>query len=334
MKEIKQIIISRTDNLGDVVLTLPLAGILKTKFPGVKIIFIGKSYTKAIIEACSNIDLFLDRAEVIKDTTLLNNINADVIIHVFPDKQVAKAAYQSGIKTRIGTSHRWFHWLYCNKKVSFSRKKSDLHEAQLNCKLLEPIGIKETPVVSQIPAYYNFHSKEALPDSIASLLDSTKTNIIFHPKSKGSAREWPIEYYHALAKKLSSTNFKIFITGTQAEGEVIKKEKAEIFELENVIDLTGKLSLGELISFIDHTEGLLACSTGPLHIGAALGKNVLGLYPPMHPIHPGRWAPLGTKASFFVLSKNCIDCIKTQHCLCIQSIGVEQVFEEIIKWKR
>lgn len=330
----KQIIISRTDNLGDVVLTLPLAGILKSKYPGVKIIFIGKGYTKAIIEACTNIDMFLDKEEVIKDSTLLKNINADVILHVFPDKQIAKAAYHAGIKVRIGTSHRWFHWLYCNKKVSFSRKKSDLHETQLNCKLLEPLGITEIPRLSQFPIYYGFHSKMGLPNSISSLIDSNKTNIIFHPKSKGSAREWPMEYYYALAMKLNSNGFKIFITGTQAEGEVIKKEKGEIFELENVIDLTGKLSLGELISFIDQTQGLLACSTGPLHIGAALGKNVLGIYPPMHPIHPGRWAPIGTKASFFVLSKNCNDCKKTQHCLCIQSIGVNQVFEEISKWTK
>ena len=44
------LIISRTDNLGDVILTLPLAGYLKSIKPSIKIFFIGKAYTKPVIE--------------------------------------------------------------------------------------------------------------------------------------------------------------------------------------------------------------------------------------------------------------------------------------------
>ena len=47
----------------------------------------------------------------------------------------------SNIGARVGTANRWYHWLYVNKKIFFSRKKSKLHEAQLNFKLLEGIGI-------------------------------------------------------------------------------------------------------------------------------------------------------------------------------------------------
>jgi ADP-heptose:LPS heptosyltransferase len=46
----KKIVISRTDSIGDVVLTLPLAGILKEKYPKAKIIFLGNTYTKPIIK--------------------------------------------------------------------------------------------------------------------------------------------------------------------------------------------------------------------------------------------------------------------------------------------
>ncbi|NLF41723.1 MAG: glycosyltransferase family 9 protein, partial [Bacteroidales bacterium] len=45
------LIISRTDAIGDVILTLPLASYLKSLEPGRKIIFLGRNYTKAIIEA-------------------------------------------------------------------------------------------------------------------------------------------------------------------------------------------------------------------------------------------------------------------------------------------
>ena len=59
----KKIVISRTDSIGDVALTLPLAGILKEKFPNTKIIFLGNTYTKPILECCQNIDEIWEWAE-------------------------------------------------------------------------------------------------------------------------------------------------------------------------------------------------------------------------------------------------------------------------------
>ena len=44
------IAISRTDSIGDVVLTLPVCVWLKKKFPDIKIIFFGSTYTKPVIE--------------------------------------------------------------------------------------------------------------------------------------------------------------------------------------------------------------------------------------------------------------------------------------------
>ena len=320
----KRIIISRTDNIGDVMLTLPMAGVLKEYFPECTIYFIGKTYTKALIETCIHIDQFIDREAVIDDE-YLTHINADVIINVFPDKAIAKAAMKAKVTLRIGTSHRLFHWLYCNKKVNFSRKNSNLHEAQLNLKLLEPLGIIKDFQLSELSNYSGFEKVPVLPNRLKNLLRQEKFNIIFHPKSKGSAREWPMEYYFQLAKSLPSEKYSIFITGTQKEGDLIKSQKSEIFDLPNVTDLTGKCSLEELISFITSSDSLLACSTGPLHIASALGKNAIGIYPPMRPIHPGRWAPLGKNTTVLFENKFCDSCRKNFDCKCIQSIHPSQV---------
>ena len=95
MKSMKpeRIIISRTDNIGDVVLCLPMAGVLKKHFPDCKIIFLGNSYTQAIIESCEFVDEFIDgkliiQAEENSAVNVLKNLNADVIIHVFPNKNL------------------------------------------------------------------------------------------------------------------------------------------------------------------------------------------------------------------------------------------------------
>ena len=60
----KRLIISRTDSIGDVILTLPVAGELKRQFPQLHIIFLGSSYTKPIVECCPYVDEFADWTEI------------------------------------------------------------------------------------------------------------------------------------------------------------------------------------------------------------------------------------------------------------------------------
>ena len=96
-----------------------------------------------------------------------------------------------------------------------------------------------------------------------------------------------------------------------------------------VTDMTGKLSLAELLVFINSCDGLVAASTGPLHIAAALGKRAVGIYAPMRPIFPQRWAPLGANATYLVLDKTCEKCRKSGDCECIRAIRPEQVVEKL-----
>ena len=49
---------------------------------------------------------------------------------------------------------------------------------------------------------------------------------------------------------------------------------------DRVTDLTGQLSLSQLVELIAHCDGLVAASTGPLHLAAAFGIRAVGLYAP------------------------------------------------------
>lgn len=330
-KDPERIILSRTDSIGDVMLTLPMAGLLKERFPNCRIIFLGKSYTRAVIETCEHVDEFIDWDELLRSgeaerRNFLRQLNADVIVHVFPRKEIARLAKKAGIPTRIGTTGRLYHWLYCNKRVKFSRKRSDLHEAQLNVKLLRPLGIEKVYLTTELITYYGFTKVKPIAADHASLIDKKKFNLIIHPGSQGSAREWGIENFSSLIKQLPHDRYKIFVTGTAAEGESLKQF---ITAHPRLNDLTGRLSLEQLITFIANTDGLVAASTGPLHIAAALGKKAVGLFAPMRPIHPGRWAPLGENAKFLVLDKDCEACRKSRECACIKAIQPVQVRVEL-----
>ena len=327
------IIISRTDSIGDVVLTLPMAGVLKKLYPNVNITFLGRGYTRSLIDACEHIDHFLDwdalKGEDEKQkVSAFKAINAAAIIHVFPDIAISSLSKKAGISLRIGTNHRFFHLFNCNKLVSLGRKNSPYHEAQLNLKLLVPLGAEKQYSLEDIPGFYGLTKIKPLKKDIHELISSEHFNLILHPKSKGSAREWGIKNFAELVEILPEDKFKIFITGTREEGD--QAREGLINKYPHITDLTGKLSLDELISFISIADGMVAASTGPLHIAAALGKQALGIYPPIRPMHPGRWGPLGSNASFFVLDKKCDLCRKNMECECIKGIDPKDVKSRLI----
>lgn len=323
----KHIIVSRTDSIGDVILTLPMCAVLKNFFPQSKITFLAQKYTEPVVRCSLDVDDVICWDEIKHNNnvaTLIKNLNADVIIHVFPNREIASLAKKANIKYRIGTIRRWHNVLYCNRFVNYSRKNSDLHEAQLNIKMLKPLGIEVLPTIDELIQCFNIKSKEILsyPDAFK-LIHRNKFNLILHPSSKGSAREWGFDNYNQLIELLPEEKFNIFISGT-ADDKNKFEGKLNIHK-QNVHDISGQLSLNEFITFIDHCDGLLAASTGPLHIAAMLGKHALGIYAPMRPIHPGRWAPIGKHTKVFVLDKNCNDCQNSTDCACIRAVSAKQV---------
>ena len=327
-----RIIISRTDSLGDVVLTLPAAGILKQLYPSSYIYFLGRTYSKPLIKTCEYVDEFLNWDEISKlqdndQVNYIKSLNCDTIIHVFPNKNISRLAWKSNIQCRIGTSHRLYNIFYCNYRIGLSRKTSDLHEVQLNLKLFTPLGITYNYSLDDIPKFYGLKKVSLLPSKYGNLLDKSKFNLILHPKSKGSAREWGLDNFSKLITLLPSDKYKIFISGTNDDKQLLlpfletNKDK--------ITDITGLMNLDEFLSFIASADGLVAASTGPLHIASALGKVAIGLYAPMLPIHPGRWSPVGTNASFLVINKNCDDCRKGGNCKCIIDITPQKVVSQL-----
>ncbi|MDR0603873.1 MAG: glycosyltransferase family 9 protein [Bacteroidales bacterium] len=320
-------IISRTDNIGDVILTLPMAGILKQKYPDCYIYFLGQKYTQTVVACSKYVDAFLDWTEIKKlpfkeQLQFFKRLSADEIIHVYPVKEIAKLSKAAKIPIRTATQNRLYHWLYCNKLIKLSRRNSILHEAQLNVKLLSDIQPTDINLDS-ISSFYGLQVAQPLGKDLQKYIIPHKVNLILHPKSKGSAREWGLENYANLIASLPKEKYNILLTGTEEEGLLYRE--ILVFPYPYVHDLSGKLSLQELICLINAVDALVACSTGPLHISAALNKLTIGIYPPIRPMHPGRWAPLGKNTHVLALDKKCNICRKTLDCQCIRSITPQQV---------
>jgi heptosyltransferase-3 len=63
-------LVSRVDAIGDVVLTLPVCGMLKQLFPGCRVVLVGRSYTAAVAAACPWVDEFVELDKQIETGTL------------------------------------------------------------------------------------------------------------------------------------------------------------------------------------------------------------------------------------------------------------------------
>lgn len=308
-----KILLSRTDKIGDVVLTLPMAGILKQIDPTIQIFFLGTSYTENIIRTSEHIDGFIDWTKLKEHSNPVEELkkyHIDTVVHVFPNKEFAKLSKKAKIPMRIGTNRRLFHWFFCTHLVNLSRKKSFLHEAQLNILLLRPLKkilqVQRNSKVhkffeslfpldpKEISKFYGFTKITRFDENhiIYTLIDKNKFNLIIHPKSGGSAQEWPLGNFIKLVKCLPKEKFNIFFTGNESDKKYFESTLA-LKDIPWVHDMSGLLNLEELIEFIRMCDGLIAGSTGPLHIAAALEKHTIGLYPSQHTMHPRRWGALG-----------------------------------------
>jgi heptosyltransferase III len=336
MIEPKNILIVRTDRIGDVVLSLPLAGIIKKHYPAVKITFLTKEYTKDLVSGHKFIDNSIQLYEVHNKTQLWKNAKEikkykfDSCIVVYPTFKIALLIFLAGIKNRIGTGFRWYSFLF-NHKFYEHRKFAKYHELEYNVHLLKLFGIEEHPIKANIkfdlPVDKN-HVQKVEKVLNGFLFDKNLPTIIFHPGSGGSASDLPVVKMKELVD-LTCKNIQvnIFITGTKSE----KKICEEISGNNKVINLAGQFNLGELIALINKAGLLISNSTGPIHIAAALGKYVIGFYPKIKVCSPERWGPYSEKNFIFQPEIDCNNCTREQckRLNCMNSIDILKVSEKI-----
>lgn len=327
------ILICRTDNIGDVILTLPIAAYLKKINPSIKISFLCRAYAAPAVESCTAIDHVICIEDIQHD--LVNNLkksNIDTIIIAQPDKKLARAAFFAHLKNRIGNARQKLYLLlFCNRRVFFSKRTTSLHEAQINFEFLRPFGITTIPSLEEIHQLYQFDIK--FNEEIAQWFSRYSYNFILHPKSNGHGREWPISHYVQLAQiALKNPEIHFWITGSKKEGEWVETHAPEMLNMSNVTSTCGQLTLSELVQFIHQSDGLVASGTGPLHIASAVGQNCIGLFPPTKPMHPGRWAALGPHAHNLATdhscSENCKD-ITASVCDCMTALSPDLIYQHL-----
>jgi heptosyltransferase-3 len=334
---LKNILIVRSDRIGDVILTLPLAKIIKKHYPDCKVSFLVRDYTKEILKNHPYIDKIIVLSErdgeinFLKNRKEISSNKFDACIIVNPTFIVALILFFTRIERRIGTGYRWYSFLF-NNQVFEHRKYAEKHELEFNLNLLQKIGIQE--VLNEETVEYHLSPDGEDLNSVDSILakeniDSDKPFIIIHPGSGGSSIDLPIKKFIELVKKLDSQDYPILITGSKSEIDICKS----LVISDNVKNFSGKLNLGQLVALISKSELFISNSTGPIHIAAALGKFTVGFYPKIVSCSKERWAPYTNKRLIYNPQTDCQNCTREQceKLNCMESINTANVYQDIKK---
>lgn len=335
MNSSQKILIVRTDRIGDVVLSLPLAEIIKKNFPDCKVGYFVREYTSPLLDGNPFIDEVVIAEEADGEILFGKNLKQikskkfDASVVVNPTLKISLMMFLSRIQNRIGTGYRWYSFLF-NKKVYEHRKYGEKHELEYNINLLNKIGISLKDFSNAIQFHLFIDEKSSA--EINSILyekgfKSGNKIVIIHPGSGGSSVDLPKEKMIELTRMIGSlNNVSIIITGSKNESELCKE-----FEIsKSVINLSGRLDLTLLKTLINKADLFISNSTGPMHIAAALGVHVIGFFPKILSCSQKRWGPYTEKKTIFTPTIDCSNCTR-QQCEkldCMNSIDIGRVFDE------
>jgi ADP-heptose:LPS heptosyltransferase len=113
--------------------------------------------------------------------------------------------------------------------------------------------------------------------------------VCIHPGSRGTWRQWPVNYFAALADFCIEQGYQAVITGTKDEAQITD---AVIDQMKNTpLNATGKTSLGAVGALIKDAALLISNCTGVSHIAAAFKTPSIVI---SMDGEPHRWGPIDT----------------------------------------
>ena len=332
--EVKNILLVRTDRIGDVILSLPMLPLLKRRFPGAAISVLVRQYTRELVEHHSCVDevlIYENEGSIASLWSMLLEIRArkfDAAIIPYPRFRPTLILFLAGIRIRVGSGYRWYSFLF-NRRIYEHRKDARRHEVEYNLNLLSVLGVD--PASSP---EFEIRAQPSAEAAIDSLLRTKGIGpgdrfAVLHPGSGGSARDWPAANFSKLGNRISSgLGLKLVVTGGKGEEVLANLTAGGI--VPHAISFAGILSLGEMAALLRRASVFVSNSTGPMHIAAVVGTPVVAFFPPILQCSPVRWGPYTKKKRVFVADNGTCPLCEGGPCrsnVCMEQIDVQKVFE-------
>ncbi len=276
---------------------------LKSRYPEAKIDMLVQQRVYELIYDYPGLNKVhaIDKVTAGKVKAVCKSNEYDLAIAVYPTFEVALGLFLGRVKYRLGTGYRWYSFLF-NVPHYQHRREALKHESAYNLDLLNELNVvcdKKLEVVFRVK---NEHVLSAIGKLKVSGFNENEQFIVIHIPSLGSAKVWSNSSFKQLLEMiLANVNncYQVVLTGTTSEEEQVKRITAQL-PVNNRIFEVFNLNLKELAAILSKAKLFLGNSTGPIHIAAAVGTFVAGLYSPVKVESPLRWGPLTDKKKIFV----------------------------------
>ena len=124
-------------------------------------------------------------------------------------------------------------------------------------------------------------------------------------------RQWPADAFTALATTLAAAGARILLVGGNGDRPLAAAVAAAVGA--RAIDTCGRTSVGDLAAYLAEADVLVSGDTGPMHMAAAVGTPVVGLF--FGPASPFDTGPYGADNVLLHAAVPCAPCDHNVRCL-------------------
>lgn len=284
----KEILIIRTDDIGDYILFRNTIELIKKSYPNYKITLVGHKLWKDLGENW-DIDfvdefIWLDKSGFRKNEEYCNEFLKklsskipEILIapsysrNPFIDDVIARLipAQQKWAWQRSNTENK--KWLRKYVDVAYTNVLSipnGFHEFDLNKQFIENVCGQKMEL--QKP----FIDASKLPD----IQNLPSQYVILFPGAAAKQKRWSTNNFAAVADSIYELRqVKVVVCGSKTEEYLFDEIKRYATHPQNLINYTGKTDLLQLASVINNCQLIITNDTSAAHIAAALGKNTIAL---------------------------------------------------------
>ena len=266
------ILVVRTDKLGDFITSLPVMYVLKNHNKVNRIIACVSPINEALARKCDFIDdVIVDtpNSSVEELSRKIQKQNIDASITLFSNVRVAFAQFLAGIPIRIAPATKIAQIFYTNR-VRQKRSQVKMAEFEYNLELAKEL-YKDINLEYQVPLL-QFDDVKKIHNVFCINNDISREIIAFHVGFGGSSdANWStVEYEELIRTVLEQKKYQVVLTFGPDEKELYEEMQNRLYG-ENVVfyfSLDGIVYFTKLLSSF---KLFVSTSTGTFHLASLVG---------------------------------------------------------------
>jgi ADP-heptose:LPS heptosyltransferase len=288
------ILVVRTDKLGDFITALPAIYVLKQQSKDNRVIVCVAPLNRALALTCDFIDeviVDIPESSVFELAKKLKEAKIDVSITLFSNTRVAFALVLAGVSKRIAPATKLAQIFYTNR-VKQRRSEVKMAEFEYNLALTQEL-FPEIDLRYKKPLL-SFGDAKKVYDVFCINNEIEKEVVAFHVGFGGSSdANWNLDEYEILIRNvLLAKKYQVVMSFGPDEKELYERMQKRL-EYENVVFY---LSLDGLVYFaklISQFKLFVSTSTGTYHLASLVGCPTMTFFGDSDFASAKRWKSVG-----------------------------------------